>query len=81
MSRKPQTHTNAAGWERIAKVEVEIYRDGHGEVVDAYVFVATTAGEVFARTINKGELPAQVADHYRARGWTDADCCCFGPAA
>jgi hypothetical protein len=74
-----KTHTSPDGWERIEIVDVEMIRDEYGEITDAWVFVTTTRSDVFIRTIKHSESPAQVADYYRKRGWTDTDCCFCEP--
>ena len=75
-----KTHTSAEGWERIASVEPEVWRDpATNEITFATVWLVTTRGEVFAADLQKGETLEGVATHYRNRGWTDARAVFFKP--
>jgi hypothetical protein len=79
-------HTNAAGFSRIATVEVETFHDlerldngtAEGLVVQRVAFevvwIITTRGELYQATPRIGETAEGIAAAYRARGWIDANC-------
>jgi len=76
------THSNKYGYEKIKEVSVEIFTEPryvseHETIevpVDGYVWIETTAGDVFAVSPRHGENEEQIAAAYRKRGWTDDRC-------
>jgi hypothetical protein len=65
------------GWERIAKVEPEIWLDQNGTREFELVWLITDKGDVYQRSILSGETAESVAKHYRQRGLTDSRCILF----
>jgi len=70
-------NTNKYGEERIAKVEVQQWRDENDVLEYGLVWITSAAGDVYAVSTNKGETEEGNAARYRARGWTDSRCTFF----
>lgn len=60
-----------AGWEKIAKIEPEIWTDENGLVEYEIVWLISKRGDVFIRDLRKGETIKSVSEHYTKRGYTD----------
>lgn len=71
------------GWSKIAEVTIEIDRDQTGKIIGEYIHMLTTDGEWFMLDGIRKDDPAadDLANFYRARGWTDARCLYMGKAA
>jgi hypothetical protein len=47
------------------------------QIVDEFIWIETESGDVYLRTLLKGETGEVVCASYRKRGWTDNKCTLF----